>query len=103
MCLETPDHEGTALVKNKKSLHDACNSLKEHLRKGCLSDHPDVEYYICIGETSSGRQYLVCLRGTNGNESAHWTLAHSVQPNSNLRTVRRTAPTVLVRSKIAVR
>eukprot|EP00045_Choanoeca_perplexa_P022697 m.10369 g.10369 ORF g.10369 m.10369 type:complete len:1366 (+) comp9636_c0_seq3:37-4134(+) len=86
VCLGTPDSEGIQLVKNGKSFKVVCDGLKEHLRRGCLSDHPDVEYYVCIGETSSGRLYLVCLRGSNGNESAHWTLAHCVQPNSSLLT-----------------
>jgi len=42
-----------------------------HIRKGCLSDIPDLTYYIRIGEDSMGIPVFRCLRGTSALEGFH--------------------------------
>ena len=49
-------------------------STLKHIRKGCLSDVPEVAYYVKVDEDSYGIPIFKCLRGTNALEGFHQKL-----------------------------
>lgn len=46
-------------------------STLTHIRKGCMSDIPELNYYVRIGEDSNGIPIFRCLRGTSALEGYH--------------------------------
>ncbi len=42
-----------------------------HIRKGCLSDIPELSYYVQVAEDSMGIPIFRCLRGTSALEGFH--------------------------------
>ena len=46
-------------------------SMVIYIRKGCLSDHPDVNYYYAVGITKDGYPKYRCIRGTSPLEGYH--------------------------------
>jgi len=40
-------------------------SLLKHVRKGCLSDCPDINYYFATHVTKDGRRGYQTIRGTS--------------------------------------
>ena len=42
-----------------------------HIRKGCLSDRLDINYYYTVGTTKDGYDIIRCNRGTSPLEGYH--------------------------------
>ena len=49
----------------------ALDNLRGHIRRGCLSDSPDINYYYTISQSADGEAVLHCVRGTNRLEGFH--------------------------------
>ena len=53
-------------------------STIEHIRKGCVSDHPDLNYYFLSKVTKDGRRVYHSIRGTSQLEGYHHHLRELV-------------------------
>lgn len=49
----------------------AFKSTIVRIRKGCISDHPDVNYHYLVGTTADGYPMYRCIRGTSPLEGYH--------------------------------
>ena len=47
----------------------------EHVRQGCLSDHPEIALYIYVTLDGSDNELLKCFRGSNALEGYHMHVA----------------------------
>lgn len=54
-----------------KEAHKVAKSVRDHVKKGCLSDVPGMMYYVQIGEDEWGIPKYKCFRGTSGLEGFH--------------------------------
>jgi len=58
-------------------------STIKHIRKGCLSDHPDLNYYFLSRVTKDGRRVYYTIRGTSQLEGYHFHLRSLVAQASH--------------------
>ncbi len=59
------------------------DNLIRHIRRGCLSDCPDVNYYYIVGRTRDGMPRYRCTRGTSPLEGYHRHL-HDLAAQQNM-------------------
>lgn len=60
----------------------AWRKFLEHVRRGCLSDHPDIPLYIYVALDGSDKELLRCFRGSNALEGYHLHIAKVTLPQS---------------------